>query len=71
MLEHPDITRTLATGFPYSDRREVYAIDALRQEVHPGDEILVLEDEFFLVEPLGPEAKEVLEVIGATYQIAK
>ena len=34
MLEHPDITRTLATGFPYSDRREVYAIDALEQEVH-------------------------------------
>jgi len=70
MIEHPAITRTELTGFPYSDRRESYGEDALGNEVLTGDEILMLQDEFFLVAELSEQSKEVLEVIGATYVTA-
>ncbi|WP_068672309.1 hypothetical protein [Oceanobacillus sp. Castelsardo] len=71
-MEHPLIERTIRTGFPiYSPRREEYGIDALGNEVFCGDEILVYEDEFFLVETLMNETKEALEAIGATYEFAK
>ena len=72
MLQQPDVTRVRRTGFiPFSGRREEYGTDALGNEVYTGDEILVLNDEFFLKEPLLQETIEVLEILGATYEIAK
>lgn len=71
-MEHPMIDRIQRTGFPiYSPRRQEYGTDALGNETFKGDEILVFEDEFFLVETLMNETKEALEAIGATYEIAK
>lgn len=70
-LEHPAVSRTLRTGYPYSPLRQVVGNDPLGNEVLPGDEILVFDDEFFLVETMGSEAKEILEILGASYEIAK
>jgi len=71
-MDHPMVERIQRTGFPvYSPRRQEYGTDALGNEVFSGDRILVYEDEFFLVETLMNETKEVLEAIGATYEIAK
>lgn len=71
-LEHPAISKTISTGYPvYSPFREEYGVDGLGHEVYISDEILVLDDEFFLVETMGAEAKEILEILGASYEIAK
>jgi len=71
-MQHPIVERIQRTGYPiYSPRRQEYGTDALGNEVFSGDQILVFEDEFFLVETLMNETKEALEVIGATYEIAK
>lgn len=59
-LEHPAITKTELTCYPYSPLREVVGKDPLGNEVYPGDEILMLNDDFFLV-----------ETMGASYEIAK
>ena len=55
----------------YSPKREEYGIDGLGNEVFSGDEILVLNDEFFLRETLLCESIELLEKLGASYAIAK
>lgn len=71
-LEHPDITRTIRTGYPvYRPRREEYGIDALGNEVFVGEDILVLDDEFYLVEELSCDARRILEIHGASYEIAQ
>lgn len=70
-LQHPAITRTLRTGFPFSERREEWGIDALGNEVFTGDEILEFMDEFYLVEELSDDAREILEQHGGIYKIAK
>lgn len=70
-MQHPTIDRIERTGFPFSDRREEWGVDALSNDVYTGDEILVYEDEFWLVEKLSLDCKETLEIIGAEYQIAK
>lgn len=70
-MQHPTIDRIERTGFPFSDRREERGVDALGNDVYTGDEILIYEDEFWLVEELSLDCKETLEIIGAEYQIAK
>ncbi|MEN2466712.1 hypothetical protein [Ornithinibacillus sp. JPR2-1] len=70
-MEHPAITHMERTGHPtYSPKREEYGVDALGNEVFVGEEILVLEDDFYLVEELTAQSKEILEQLGATYKIA-
>ncbi|WP_029265760.1 hypothetical protein [Virgibacillus alimentarius] len=71
MIQHPEITRTLRTGYPYSPKREEYGIDALGNEVFTDEEILEYEDEFYLVEELSADAREILENHGAIYKVAK
>ena len=60
-MEHPEITQIRQYGYPrmnvYTDQ---YGIDALGNEVFNGDEILVFEDTFFLVEELGIRQKKFL-----------
>lgn len=58
-------------SYPFSDRREEYGTDGLGNEVFQGDEILVLDGEFYLVEELLTESIEVLENHGAKYATAK
>ncbi|GGB61367.1 hypothetical protein GCM10011409_43280 [Lentibacillus populi] len=71
-MNHPLIDQIERTGYPaYSPRREEYKVDPLGNEVHSGDQILVLNDDFFLTETMGAEAIEVLELLGASYEIAK
>lgn len=69
MLEHPDITHINRTGYPRGyEELEAIGIDALGNEVYEGDEILVLDDEVFLVQELGMESIEILEILGANYE---
>ncbi len=71
-MNHPVINQIERTGYPtYSPIREVYGIDGLSNETYVGDEILVYNDEFFLVETLGSDGVEILELLGAAYEIAK
>lgn len=70
-LQHPMITRIERTGYPFSNKREEWGIDALGNEVFTGDEIIEFMDEFYLVEELSSDAKEILEQHGGTYKIAK
>lgn len=71
MLEHPEITRTRRIGYPVMNRREKYGIDGLGNEVFTGESILAVNDEFFLVDELFQESIEILEMLGATHEIAK
>lgn len=64
-IQHPIITNVERTGFPYSGRREQYGVDGLGNEVFRGDEIFVLNDEFYLVEELFEQSIELLEQQGA------
>lgn len=70
-LEHPTITRTRSDGYPYSERRQMVWKDGQSNEVYPGDEIILFEDEFYLVEELPATAIEILERHGGRYKIAK
>lgn len=70
-LQHPTVTEIIQKGYPFSDRQEEYGVDGLGNEVFCGDDILVLDDEFYLVEELFAESIEVLENHGAKYAIAK
>ncbi|UUI41149.1 hypothetical protein [Oceanobacillus oncorhynchi] len=70
-LQHPDITRAERTGYPFSERHQMYGVDGLGNDVHTGDSILRLNDEFYRVDDLFQETIEVLEQQGATYEIAQ
>lgn len=70
-IEHPDITRTMLTGYPYSPRRQMIRTDGLGREVQPGDEILEFMDDFYLVDELSVDAQEILEQHGAVHKIAR
>lgn len=70
-IQDPRITRTIRTGYPEPVNDEPYGEDFFGNEVFPGDEILVLDDEFFLKEHLSYDAIEILRHFGATEEIAK
>lgn len=70
-MQHPMITRIERTGYPFSDRREEWGIDALGNEVFHGEEIIEFMDEFYLVEELSADAREILEQHGGIYKIAE
>ena len=72
MIEHPDITHIRRTGYSkYNERTGLYGVDALGNEVYKGDEILVLDDTYFLTDELLGQTEEVLKLFGATYHIAE
>lgn len=70
MLEHPAITKTMLTGYPEPEK-SLYGIDGFGHLVFTDDEILVFDDEFYLVSELSNDAIEILEKHGADYRIAK
>ncbi|WP_121614760.1 hypothetical protein [Virgibacillus halodenitrificans] len=84
-LNHTDLSRNiiweedkheLSMGertikYLYSPKRETVGDDLLGNEVLPGDEVLVYNGEFLLVEGLTNQTKEVMELLGSTYEQAK
>lgn len=70
-LQHPAITQTIRSGYPYSERRETVGTDGLGNEVFTGEEIIEFMDEFYLVEELSIDAREILEQHGGVYKTAK
>lgn len=69
-IEHPAITRMNRTGH-YRPIPKIYGTDALGNTALGGQEILCIEDTYFLVDGLDNTAIEVLEIMGATYAIAE
>lgn len=67
-MDHPAIVLMERKG--EIDLQKMLCIDALGNEVFEGDEIFEHNDEVFLIETLGHEAKEILEIIGANKKIA-
>lgn len=70
-MDHPMTIEIERTGYPKAFRPKVYGIDALGNEVYIGEEILVLEDEFYLKENLISESIEILNKHGATSEVAQ
>jgi hypothetical protein len=66
-IQHPDISRVRIHGFP--DAQPINT-DTLGHEIYSGDEIITLNDEVFLVEPLLQETIEILELLGAERETA-
>ena len=69
-MQHPMITRIEKYGYPEPEP-EVYGTDFFGNEVYEGDLILVIDDEFFLKDELSLDAIKILELFGATEEIAK
>ncbi|MBX0358945.1 hypothetical protein [Halobacillus sp. Nhm2S1] len=65
-MNHPVLDQIERTGYPVGvPEPDHYGLDGLGNEVFSGDEIYVLNDEFFLKETLMQESREVLETLGA------
>ena len=69
-LEHPDITRTLKTGYP-CPVDSPKGKDFFGNQIYPGDEILEFEDEVFIVDEISTDLQEFLEFLGARHRTAK
>lgn len=70
-IQHPAITRTLRTGYPYSEKREMVFTDGLGNEVFSGDPIIEFMGEFYLEDILSDDAIEILEQHGGVHKTAK
>lgn len=70
-MDHPMTMEIERTGYTREFRPNVYGTDALGNEVYVGEEILVLEDEFYLKENLISESIEILNKHGATSEVAE
>lgn len=71
-MNHPMIMEIERAGYPLGyEERDHYGVDALGNEVMTGDEILLLNDEFFLVDVLAYETIHALEIVGADRGIAE
>ncbi|MFA1821206.1 hypothetical protein ACDX78_13700 [Virgibacillus oceani] len=66
-IQHPDISKMHVHGLP---EMQPVNTDKLGHEIYPGDDIISLNDEVFLVEPLMQETIEILEKLGAEHEIA-
>ncbi|MFC4387493.1 hypothetical protein ACFOZ1_06660 [Gracilibacillus marinus] len=69
-MEHPAVYHTRKFGNPIKESK-LYGTDHKGNEVFVDDEIYIYEDEFWLVETLSTDEKELLEFFGATKVIAK
>jgi hypothetical protein len=63
-MEHPVISRINLTGYATREPK-YYGNDFFGNEVHEGDVIYLLEDEFFLKETLFEDSIKILEAFGA------
>lgn len=70
MIDHPDIRRAIRTGYPEPERK-YYGHDFFGLTVLEGEEIMELDDEFFLKQPLPYEAIAILRYVGAITKIAE
>ena len=70
MIDHPDIRRVIRTGYPEQEPK-FYGFDFFGHEVSEGEEIMTLDDDFFLKEELSRDAIAILHYMGAKSEIAK
>lgn len=70
-MDHPVVKQLNVIGYPWDFERSQVGTDSLGNEVYEGEEILVLGNEYFLVEELSVDAIQILEMLGAEYDEAK
>lgn len=71
-MEDPILRSMMATGYPPGyDEPEIIGTDALGNEVFEGDDIYDLNGEIFVAEEISYDAKQILEMFGATRTTAK
>lgn len=70
-MNHPMVAEMERTGYPKEYEPSIYGTDSLGYVVYTGEEILVLEDEFYLKENLISESIEILNKHGATSEVAQ
>ena len=63
MKDHPIIEKLERYG--ELEQQELYAVDALGNEVYYGDEIYTLNNEIYLIDELSQDAITILERHGA------
>lgn len=65
-MNHPVLEQIERTGYPDGlPETDHYGLDGLGNEVFDGDEIYVLNEEFFLKETLMEESRALLITLGA------
>lgn len=69
-MDHPMLQRINRTGYPQTERK-VIRVDQFGKPIFVNDELLCIEDIEFVAEELSSDAKEILTMLGATYQIAE
>lgn len=69
-IEHPTVSNLLQTGELDGITAYVYGHDYFGRETFVGDGILVLDDDFFLLEELAEDAVQLLLDFGAIQDIA-
>lgn len=68
MLEHPEITRTMRTGYPNMIAQPEHAgIDYFGTEIFPGDDVVEIDGELVLQDNL---QKYLVEFYGAKFYTA-
>lgn len=62
MLEHPEITRTLRTGYPnIINQPELAGYDYFGDEIYPGDDVVEIDGDVILEDNLNRYLKECME----------
>jgi len=71
-MDHPEVLMAMQTGYPsYNQPENPIGEDSLGNAIYSGDELFVVNDEWFVIEELTYNAIEVLEAIGADRVLAK
>lgn len=69
-IQDPRITMVMRTGYSQAVHNQTRR-DFFGNEVFEGDEILVYDDEVFLIGEISNDLWEFLKFLGASYEIAK
>ncbi|MCP3026639.1 hypothetical protein [Halobacillus sp. A5] len=64
-MTHPSVEQVENFGYPLKKEEKYYGTDELGNEVFHGDDIYELNDEYFLIETLTQDSKELLQILGA------
>lgn len=65
-----DVENPIVVDSLWGDDAKAVGTDALGNEIFVGDEIYEYEDELFVIEELSFDAREILDLLGATRRFA-
>ncbi|WP_339161732.1 hypothetical protein [Siminovitchia sp. FSL W7-1587] len=65
-----DVENPMVLDHLWNDEPKVIGTDALGNEIFAGDEVYEYESELFVIEELSHDAREILQLLGATKKTA-